>query len=241
MNRSVEGVSDVIPPRSNRRVEGAIDIIHPGRTSPAEGARGPSDPIPMEIDDTGNGEADGNSINMLTAGGIRQIPLHLGHASPGIVMRVVRNSGEKVCMKMIGQILEECGREQELPKVSQNDIVSPHRAPWAWRTIGMDTWYPVQNSGNDHPFMPIVDKFSRMTVDGEVADLSIRPTIDCLSNRRMSMFGRPKRSIADNGANFFGGKFDAFARVWNITHVCTPAYSAYQGGIFDRTVGMLKV
>lgn len=34
--------------------------------------------------------------------------------------------------------------------------------------------------------------------------------------------------------------FAALVGVWNITHVCSPAYSAYQGGIFERTVGMLK-
>ena len=32
----------------------------------------------------------------------------------------------------------------------------------------------------------------------------------------------------------------AFMGVWNITHVCNPAYCPYQGGIFERSVGMLK-
>ena len=54
------------------------------------------------------------------------------------------------------------------------------------------------------------------------------------------MFGRPSRLITDNGTNFVGAQFISFVGVWNITHICNPMYSAYQGGIFERTVGMLK-
>ena len=72
-------------------------------------------------------------------------------------------------------------------------------------------------------------------------DMAVDSAIEFLSHRRMSIFGRPARIITDSGANFVGEKFESFVSVWNITHICNPGYSAYQGGIFERAVGMLKI
>ena len=105
----------------------------------------------------------------------------------------------------------------------------------------MDISNPAQAAGHDRPYLIIVDMFSRMTVSGEVMDLSTQSSIDFRSHRRMPLFGRTGRLITGNGANSVGGKFEASVSVWNITHVCTPAYSAYQSGIFEHTAGMLNV
>ena len=90
------------------------------------------------------------------------------------------------------------------------------------------------------PFIVIVDQFSRMTVSGAVSDEAVQSALDFLSHRWITIFGRPSRLITANGSNFKGEISTSFAGVWNITHICNPAYSAYQGGVFERTVGMLK-
>ena len=155
-------------------------------------------------------------------------------------MRTARNAKRQIDEKDVRTVLGKCGCDQELNKSSQHATISPHRSPWAGHTIGMDMWYPVTNTGKKHPFIVIVDRFSRMTVSGMVPDETVQSAIEFLSHRWISIFGRPIRLLTDNGANFKGEVFAAFVGVWNITHVCSPAYSAYQGGIFERTVGMLK-
>ena len=125
-------------------------------------------------------------------------------------------------------------------QVKQHARLTPHRAPWSGHTIGMDTWFPVKNSGNEHPFIIIVDRFSRLIVSGAVMDNSCKSALDFLAHRWMAVFGRPARLITDNGSNFCGEEVEAFMGVWNITHVCNPVNCPFQGGIFERSVGMLK-
>ena len=166
--------------------------------------------------------------------------MHLGHASTRIILRTARNAKRRIDEKDVVKVISQCGCDQELHKSSQHATISPHRSPWAGHTVGMDTWYPIVNSGKKHPFIVIVDRFSRMTVSGMIPDETVQSALEFLSHRWISIFGRPRRLLTDNGANFKGEVFAAFVGVWNITHVCSPAYSAYQGGIFERTVGMLK-
>ena len=73
-----------------------------------------------------------------------------------------------------------------------------------------------------------------------VSGETVQSALGFLSHRRITIFGRPSRLITDNGGNIKGEISAAFVGVWHITHVCNPAYSAYQGGVFERTVGMLK-
>ena len=98
---------------------------------------------------------------------------------------------------------------------------------------------PVPDTGKDHPFVIIVGKFPRMAVSCEVVGETVQSALDFLRRRWVDIFGRPSLLITDNGSNSKGELFAAFGGVWNITHICNPAYSAYQGGVFERADGVL--
>ena len=216
-------------------VAGRTNVIPPVVVFPTQNERRPSRSAGSNYNPD-----DVDQDDELTQAEVKRIHLHLGHASPLIILKTVKNAKRKVSTAVVKQATEDCGCEKELAKASQHSQLNPRRAPWAGHTIGMDTWFPLPNTAKDHPFIVIVDKFSRMAVSGEVPDETVQTALHFLSQRWIAIFGRPSRLITDNGSNFKGEVFAAFAGVWNIAHICNPAYSAYQGGVFERTVGMLK-
>ena len=152
----------------------------------------PSAPIIVE-----DGSSSDPGIEELSDAEINRIHLHLGHASISIILRMGKNAKKKVSSQAVARVLGKCGCEPDLSKVKQHARLSPHRAPWSGHTIGMDTWPPAKNTSNDHPFIIIADRFSRMIVSGPVMDNSCSSALEFLSHRRMAIFGRPSRIITD--------------------------------------------
>ena len=167
---TVEGVGKVITPPIVS-VEGRTNAIPPEMACPAASDSRPRSSGPIADE---RGDVEGmNPFLDSTEADISRIHLHLGHASINTIMKTAKNAKRKVDEQDIRNAIERCGREQELVKVSQHSQLTPHRAPWDGHTIGMDTWYPALGTGKDHPFIIIVDKFSRMTISGEAMDNSV--------------------------------------------------------------------
>lgn len=88
--------------------------------------------------------------------------------------------------------------------------------------------------------MIIVGKFSRFAATGLLANVSVLGTIEFSNSRWVSIFGRPIRLIMDKGPGLVGEQWESYTAVRNITWISNPTEAPFQGGLFERRIGVLK-
>ena len=103
-----------------------------------------------------------------------------------------------------------------------------------------DIWYPVEEEARPFPYMIVIDKFPRFAVTGLLANLSVLETIEFFNSRWVTIFGRPIRLVMDKGPGLVGEQWEEYTAVYGITWISNPTEAPFQGGLFERCIGVLK-
>ena len=103
-----------------------------------------------------------------------------------------------------------------------------------------DLRYPVTDDARTFPYMITVGKFSRFAVAGLLSNVTVLETIEFSNSRWVTIFGRPIRLIMDKGPGLVGEQWEAYTAVRNITWISNPTEAPFQGGLFERCIGVLK-
>ena len=171
---------------------------------------------------------------------IKKLHVHLAHANKLALARSLRASEIKVELDIIDAVLEACPFEVSRRDRIQPPAVGPHRALWAGHTAMADLWYPVEKDARPYPYMLVIDKFSRFSVTGLLGNISVISVIDFFNSRWVAIFGRPTRLIMDRGTGLVGEQWEAYTSAYGITWISNPTEAPFQGGLFDRCIGVLK-
>ena len=127
---------------------------------------------------------------MLNAEQLKKIHIQLGRATESSLIKLLKLSRKIYDSSCLHRIIEECACKLSRPSAGSS-IANVHCALYPGHSIAIDVWYPVSQN---HPFLIIVDIFSRMTISVPLS--SLKPEVLINAMDRNWIFSRGAQSLS---------------------------------------------
>ena len=170
---------------------------------------------------------------------LHRLHVHLGHASPHTMMRVILQAKGSVKMEDLIRAVNSCGCDQ-LKFGFQRPLVHSNKPLKCGSHVALDVFYPVSNTNMRIPYLLMICMLSRFVLAAALDSHRPKDVLEIFFCHWCMSMGKPTRIISDRSKTFMGPEWNQFLSAFAIEHVMTSAKSQHENGLAERAISLIK-
>ena len=179
-------------------------------------------------------------VKVLAASEIMKIHIQLWHCQARQLIATLETSGYRIQRENITSIIKKCGCGP-IKSRSYVSVANSHISPYPGYALFLDVIYLRPDTGHQHPYLLILDTFSRFLVCVPSNSIKNHELIRLFEVQWVFFLGLPKFIVRDGGPGLIGGAWTAYGKLRCIALVCNPTNTPSQMGALERHVALLKL
>jgi hypothetical protein len=194
------------------------------------------------LDDRGHNNPGGEEVlavdpEHLTKSGVERLHKRFGHPGSDRLLNTLQKAGvpRSDVRKLVEQVTEECPTCMKNGRPTSRPIVCAPLSSDFNDLVSIDIAY-----FEGHPFLKVIDVFSRYAVAVPLPDKTQRSLIDALDQCWFTYFGPMRRILGDPAGENTGDVFLRFCDSYSIQVLPTAAQAPFSDGIVERFGETLK-
>ena len=179
------------------------------------------------------------SLAELNAAKLQKLHVHLGHAPPNTMMRILMQSKSDVRLEEVKKMVISCGCDQTKFGY-QRPLIHSNRPLKCGSHVSLDIFFPVPSTGMRLPFLLMICMLSRFALTSPLASHRPEHIIEAFFATWCQSMGNPSSLITDHGKPFQGAEWNQFSNAFAIEHVMHSIRTPHENGIAERAIALIK-